>query len=470
MPPFTSPTAPRPDLGSYGGPGWGTLRTPFVTLRFGGFEIPLLDAASYAADDPTRPIVPSALLLVDFVYSLSTRIGVGNNVMITMLDPQWDYLERLVSEAGGEGNRKLFSFSFGWRGMDDDKLGQQGVTFFLNGIDITTQPFQGARITLRGTDQGIKLCTRAESRSFAPTTPISQVIKQVIESDPSLEGEIDEIPTPVGPDLNRMENRTPMEYIRTLLSVSKSSLGSNTFAWVIRPSAITGKTKIIITEANSSVIKQATHSYIYGRDRDGEMFSYTPHMDGALILALGGGRSSGIGIDPRTKTITKVQSTQNEDPKSEAKRVHQTPEVDTKIHEIPFRSLDQIEGFVRGQRSRIDLHAYSASATVLGNIGLQPLDFINILMMKNDPIGNVTGLDSNSLYQFGSGTYRIDQVEHLISGGTFRTNLTLFKNSGFVGEGEEGQPIPITFSTPRRDDFGNVVAEVRPLRTLDSPE
>lgn len=451
---------------SLSAPGRGTLRTPFVTLKFAEFEIPLLDAAAYSKDDPSQPIAPATLLLTSFNYTLSARMGIGNSVSITMLDPNWDYLERLASESGGEGNRKLFSFSFGWRGIDDQRLGLQGISFFLENIEIDiSDPFKGAHITLRGIDQGIRLTSTPKSTTFLPATPISTVIKQVIEeADPSLEAEVDPIPTPVGDGSNRMENRTPMQYIRHLLDISKDAFGGNTFVWLIRPSSVAGRTKVVITSAMASLNKVPVRRYVYGRDRFGEMLSYRPKLEGAILLALGGGRATGIGIDPRTKTIVKVTSTQNEDPKLEPKRVHQTPTEDTKIHEVPWGSLDQIEGFVRGQRAKVDYFGYYAEAVVLGDISIQPFDQVEVLVLKTSPGGGVSRADANSVYNFASGIFRVESVEHVITAGTFQTNLTLFKNSGFVGEGEEGQHVSSYFKSPNTNDFGDVIVEVQPLR------
>jgi hypothetical protein len=408
-------------------------RTPFVDLLFEGNTIPLLDGPAVTSSS-------TPLFLRDFSYLQTNQLGVGGKVQMRFLDPGWDFLSEILSGASRAQKRTRFSFRYGWRGIDDAvPLGELQMT--LLAAEVAPVPYKGAEVTIRGVDGGYQLSTRILSGGFPPNLAISGVLKQVIESVPDLEADVTSIKTPVGEESNRIENSTAIAYIRSLLSISRGARGESSFAWVVLPGSTPGKTLIRILPDNLST--SPVRRYLYGRESQGEMLDFSVTMDAQRILLLGGNRVSGIVVDPRTKTIRRITSTQDEDLKDAEKRPLPTVVEDTRLFELP-RSEEHAENRVRSERADVDQAVWTADAEIWGDTGIHPMDRIEVVVLKTDPQGRGEPINETSIHEFSSGIYRVRTVEHTISAGTFRTRLSLFRNAGAVGAGEEGIPLSIT--------------------------
>jgi hypothetical protein len=432
--------------------GAGTVRTPFVDLFIGKHRISLQGGrpSSGSPRDTLRAELPDSnlfpLYLVDFRYASQNATGASQDVTITILDPNWDYLESLV--ASNVEARESLSFNFGWRGIHD-RIGTQPIRFVLKNFTISYLPFQGAKVALQGVDAGVSLSYARSTGAFTATDRIDDVIKRVIElANPNLEVEIDSIDQKVGKH-NIMENRTVSEYVNHLLKIAKGASGSN---FIIRTEAGSSpeKTKIVIRAdiAQKTVIR----TYTIGRERMGTMFEFNPSAVGSVILSLGGGKASGASVDPLTKKVTKVTSTHLEDqPKTAEKTVNAVPIADVGFSELPFSELADVQGFVRGSREAIDSHQFSATAVVLGDPGLTPQQQISVRVLKSNVPGSDTEAITDRSLVHTSGIYRIDEAEHIISAGMFRTNLNLYRESGYFGAGELGQRLKAVFSSAVSD-------------------
>lgn len=420
------------------GPGHQSLRTPFVTLRLdtsqGSFEIPLLDdtRASGSIRQQGFEKSPQFLLLKNFSYEKEIRTGYANTCSITFIDPQWNYIDTFIQEIDQAKNR--FSFTYGWRGIDDaESVAQTVVGFLVQSIDVQLIPFQGAQVTLNGIDDGYLLSFNPQQRGFDPKTPISEVITKVILDATGGVADvlITPIAQPVGVEHCRMENQTPIQYIQHLLHVAKSTLGSPSFRWDIKPATNQGRTQISITVEEAKLKEPPSRRYIYGREFDGRMISFMPRFLGLNLVSRGGGRVSGITVDPEKKTVLRLTSTNTEDaghnPRKEA-----APQKDSAIYEVPF-DRDKTEAMIRKERERVDRYLYEATAVVYGDTGIQPLDNISIFILRGDAGQRGFNLDDTSLHKFGSGIFRVNTVTHTIQAGSFTTQLELYRNSGLLG-------------------------------------
>lgn len=446
--------------------GAGTVRTPFVDLFVGSHRISLQGGrpSPEGGKDELRAELPDSsllpLYLMDFRYATRNATGVAQEITITILDPNYDFLEALI--ASNVEARESFSFNFGWRGIHD-RTGNPPIRFILKSFSVSYQsPFQGAKVSLQGVDAGVSLSYSRSSRAFPVTQRIDSVIKQVIEAvNPNFEVEVDPIEQAVGDEHNKMENRTVTEYVNHLLDVAKGSGISGSSNFIIRTERGTSaeKTKILVKADVPQ--KTVIRNYIIGRERKGQMFEFNPSAVGSVILSLGGGRASGAAVNPLTKQVTKVTSTHLDDqPRTAETTMNEVPKEDTGFSELPFSALADVQGFVKGNREAIDSHQFNATAVVFGDPGLIPQQQILVLVLKSNAPGADTERVTDRSVVHTSGVYRIDEAEHIVSAGLFRTNLTLYRESGFFGAGEKGFKLPINLEPTSSDSAGIKVTDL----------
>lgn len=414
------------------GAGQGTVRVPFVEMYLRGQSIPLLDAGNFFDQNkdlrdplPRKPV----LLLLDFRYVLTGTNGYGNDVSLTILDPQGDYLMALLINANSDN--AAFTLRFGWRGIDD-QVGGRFPELFVTGVSAKQDTgFEGVQWEIRAVDAGYALFTQEVSHAFDPRAAISDVITEVLErTSDRYSPEVESITTPVGNGHNRMENVTPFAYIESLLQVASGGPGATSDYRTVFKSGSFGKTRIIIT--SDKINDGITRRYIFGRENQGTMLEFRPHVEGILYLAAGAAKSIARGVDPRTKKSFVRTSSQQEDSSTEQRKINETPHNPGKVYMVPWQNREHAEGFIQGMRQMMDNHTMFADAVVYGDTGLLPLDQISILALRPGSTDKVEGINDKAIL-FYSGIYKIERVEHLISAGTFQTQMHLYRNSSPFG-------------------------------------
>lgn len=459
---------PKEQLDGIGGPGQGNLRIPFVDLFILGTRIPLLDSGR---DVPGPPLpgqnrvvqaVEKPLLLVDFRYYLKSKIGAANNVSMTIIDPNWDYLENLMManlKARGE-----FTFEYGWRQDSNVRQGARISGLLLRSYTVTYLPFQGARIQIDAVDKTVQMSFERLTRAFGVTQKISSIIRSLISEVDGVECDVEEMEQVVGPEHNRMENQTRIEYIMHLLEVAKSqsTSGADFIAKVIPA----GPTSVVLKIFSDIVQNSASKTFIVGRERQGRMIDFSPSVLGSVLLSMGGGKAIATGVDGKTKNIVKVTTTDNDDLTTHPERVNPTPNEAQAVYELPLTRPSDIEGFVKGMRGRIDKVAFNATATLLGDTSMEPFKHINIVVLKSNVPGQATRVSDKDVVHV-SGYYRIKTVEHIIQPGMFRTLITLYRESGFAGAGKAGKQIPISFDIQDETDLVRKIVNPLELQQLD---
>ncbi len=432
-PGISSPQDPASTLNNLGfvspvpAHGTGTLRTPFVELYLGGRKLPLIDVGAqfdqlFNLADPT-PTKPK-LLLIDFRYLLKTATSSANEVTITILDPQHDYLLNILSSQ--DSATEPFSFRFGWVGIDD-QTGRRYPDFTVKDYSIAySNSFEGARITLQGVDAGYELYTKEVSASFDPTTPISAVIESVIrQSSSNLEPDVEAITIPVGKHAI-IPQISPLKYINHLLRIAQSGAKANSTYTVEFEPTLLGKTKMIIR--SDGVDEKAIKKYVWGREKMGTLIDYQVDISGATYLASGAARAAAIAVDPLTKNTVQASSTQAEDASTDKKKVLRTPIDPTKVYTVPWSNSDELSGFLQGVRQDADKNSVHCRGVVHGDTDLRPVKQIVVQVLRSNPLGTVNPINDNSLL-LTSGVWKLYSVEHIITAGTFRTLFTGYRNS-----------------------------------------
>lgn len=423
---------PIPNNGGYytqdPGPGQGTVRVPFVDLLINGQSIPLVDVGSFYETDVSSSELAERkprLLLLDFRYKLTGFLAYGNEVSMTILDPQGDYLLSLLMN--NNPATQQFTFRFGWRGIDDS-VGSAFPKFFVSHFSMEQNTgFEGVRVELRGVDAAWTLYAKEVSHAYDPKTAISDVIADVIQrANPGLDSDVEAITTPVGETHNRIENMTPFAYIQTLLEVASGGPGvESDYQTVIRPGA-NGRDVVQIT--SDKPLHNIVRRYVFGREGQGTMMEFRAGVEGALYTAAGATKAVARAVDSATKQATVRTSTQQEDTSLARKKINETPNEPGKVYMVPWQTPEQVEGFLQGVRQMMTKHTMWADCVVHGDAGILPLSQVAIIALKP---GTSEITDKSIL--FTSGVYRIESVEHIIAAGMFRTLFHVYRDSAPFG-------------------------------------
>jgi hypothetical protein len=427
---------------------------PFVDLYLpygpsAAIPIPLLDAKFSAGESFTDagPTTGQRLFLMSMVHSMKNTTSGGNTLTLTILDPSWDFLSTQLAQNQTMSDQE-FRIAYGWRNTlqqgGTSLLQSREATFFVNDIEMQLVPFRGAVVTIHGKDKTASLMSAQISRAFLPMETISSVIEQII-IDAGLYPVVSEIPIPVG-DLCRIENMTPLAYIEELLRIARSASGASNYIVSSRTLPM-GVEVVYVQPAFPTKPNAAIATYVYGRDRTGEMMSFTPRMNNKLLTLFGGGRCTATVVDPITKRLVRLTTTQAEDVVMQPKRSIATPLQASLVVESPYdptTALAQAAAY----RQTADSMQYSGAATVVGNTSLVPAEYINIVVLKGGTsFDTVRTLSVNDLQLFASGTWQMWEVTHQIdSSSGYHTQLELRRMSGFVGAGTAGISVPIDFA------------------------
>lgn len=417
-------------------------RIPFVTLYVDGTEVPLLDAKRPVGQGKVRTFqTVEPLYLQDFTYVQKSQTNTMGEVTLSILDPSNTYLTDLLFDGGARKLESAFSFNFGWRGIDDERQGLRNIPFLVSQVSMEVTPMRGSLITIRGTDRAsMDLLSNSHTASYNPDFNISSVIEMVIrETAPDVEAVIENIPIPVGEGHNRIEGEKPLKYIRSLLDVAQSKTGQNEFYSYVKPSSSQGRIQFVVESKTSN--KKPKRVYLFGRDRDSEMYSFNAMLSDQLLVLAGGVRTSSVVVDPKTKTWRRIESTSVEDFHDGPKLPRQTTQDSNIDVKTPF-ALDKATGLIKGIRADVTSAAWRASATMRGDTTLVPFDRVGVIILKHDNFGDTQHVSQQDVHWFPSGIYWVWEVMHTISEGNYTTSVELIRNAGYVGRGDAANIIP----------------------------
>jgi len=450
---------------------------PFVELYFsnknvtGGeaIAIPLMDypitppspdvegATALSATSPTN-----RLYLVSMTHTIkNVATSSGHSLTLQILDPSWDFLTNITTS--NFSGMKGFSVRYGWRGIDDKRaFSPVRVPFFLNDITVQLIPMKGALVTIHGVDESYKLDGKQVSYGFAPTTTVSEAIRAIL-MDEGFDPIIPDIRTPVG-EFNFSPNVTPAKYIDQLLEIGLGIAGKAGYVRYTRLGSIMGQPQYVIEARNPRKLR-VTKNYVFGREIQGSMLSFTPIFNHKLLMTNGGGKVTAIVVDPETKLFRKATTTQGDDDAEGDKRSDVTPKEAVVVVESPF-DMTKTQAVISTLRQNADSLQWEGDATIVGDTELLPTDCVAIMVLKGGaPYEGTQFLSPNDIYSFATGVWRIVSVTHTISESVgFQTSLRMARYGGFVGKGESGyNAMPFEFTSKVQKVDASNLTEVTPL-------
>jgi hypothetical protein len=429
------------------------------------------DESLLLLDKTNKEYNPNTPLLTEFSYELKSTSG--NQLTVTLIDPTWDYVEKLA-----QASTSKFSFRFGWRAITprhDRPLASPRIGMILTDYTVDfSSPHGGAVITLFAMDTRIVLSWLPLTNfAVAPDTLISDAIEMAVHyvktsGVPGSEGLAVRV---VPPSRNTVDNKynrgncvSALRYIQHLMGIMEPADGSKQGSYVMTavPSGTSGSKTSLLISPRRIEQDRAVRSYLWGRDRTGEMLSYSPKYKGSTLFGMGGMEVEVTGVDPMTKQ-TKKGSSSRVDQQVEGPRLDKKSFGATKCHHTAENDKKNLDRYAENRRDRVDSLVYEAEAVVEGDIDIKPQQIVKIVTLKSSASqGSVQNVRKEDILGLASGIFRVMSVSHVISPGTFRTSLSLHRTAAYDGDVPAAKTIYRPLKTPTQKP-GHVTIEVEKL-------
>lgn len=454
---------------------------PFVELYipqvFGEVPVPLLDykQAQGISAGSRKYQVPETerLYLLSMNHHMRFVSDGGNDISLVILDPNWDFLSSYIAQNFGTSGPK-FKVRYGWRnvqqgtgGPEDTVLQYREAHFFVTELQMELHPFRGAVVTIIGKDLAYDLMQTQVSDGFVETSTVSEVIRQLALRVKMVPVVADIVTTVKG--MNLIQHETMWGYIKRLLKNSMGPKGESNYICYTQRN-VAGQTELHVQPANQEVEGLSLATYVFGRDRIGEMMSFNPVMNQTCLTLFGSANGAAVTINPQTKRLVRSTTTQNEDLVSAPCRSVATPIQPSVVTESP-QSLETARGTAAAIRQLADSYQYQANSSVVGNPVLEPPYYVSVVVLKGGAsFGDAQYMSVNDIHLFASGKWQMWEVTHQIDANNgYVTQLVLQRMSGFVGVANPKSAAPIDFEKNTLGaSLGNAESLVA-VQPLDNP-
>lgn len=349
-------------------------------------------------------------------------------ITITLFDPTYTELERLLLP-----NRDNLRFRFGWTFGDSDgespvvqtRIRDYNTKFSWQGIEIkmelieTSIPDDTAKIrrwpVFTENPQAVNEFSPDSPEGRANGVKISTIVRRLAEEMGYTDTEVDDIEETEGTINTWQNNVSNLTFINEYLMPIAKSAKKGTFDY----NFLIQNRRLIFRTPNFDV--QVARKYVYARDQQSEIIEFSPSFKG--YIATEGGLSSPVAVswDPVSKKQLVSETSYRDNLKERVGLARTRPPVGGKRQGSPGTSYvlpyDDIKVTEAQLKSYFDAGAKSvveATATILGDPTIEPLDIIEIIVLLPD--GKV---------HYFSGNYLVLNVENIITQGSYVTKLGL---------------------------------------------
>lgn len=331
--------------------------------------------------------------------------GVTQSVVFNLYDDSAILLEGLIVQ----GENKLIYY-YGYSGGARSRTYEAMITKYY--IDFVGQ---GTRLTIEAVPQSALDATNPSSESYEGLT-IDQIVRQIADQNGWLVGTIAackpvyETSTEVG-SISNYKNfiryrESDQEFINRIARYAETLEGEKGFIFTLVEDA--NGTTVNFAPKGYEAPEGAVYTYVIGQEND-KVISFTPQFNDSLIALMGGGELLIQGQDPLTNEYVELQI-DNSTVRTDFLKIKR------QVAGSSY-SFDEMKTIAKDVWSRAVSQSYPATLVVRGDLSVEPLQAIEILIMTVD-----------SMMHHSSGTYYVTSVEDVISGGTFITTMKLNKN------------------------------------------
>ncbi len=421
------------------------VRMAFVNLYFDGEMYPLIDR------ETSQGVVQNPLYLLNFSVQVNTWVGAGNTYSIAIRDPQADFLEILCLL-----HRDKFGVEFGWRSVSGEVSSAYHALLILD-WDVLYHPTQGNLVTIRASDVMYKLNLKSSLKQRDPKALISQEISRIFQEN-EIPAEVEPTSNLVGDEKSLQAGMSDMEYLQSLVKAARSATdGRNDYTIL----SLTRNRRPFILVTSDRPRKSVYRTYVYGREREGEIIALASTYAGLETVALGAAFTSAVHIDPVTKAVTNLQTSHLEDASYE-RFFHYDPQGQpSRIWTVPYRTITDSVAYLQGRRYAADKLTYLLNFSIIGDPGVLPFDVVNVFLLKPPTSAALPLREGEADLHFQSGAYQVFQVQHTIVEGRFVTDLQTHRQAGKYGTVQGQKLVVVSQDVSRSSD--SVDRTVQPL-------
>lgn len=420
---------------------------------------------------PGRPVLelkigPDPVAVVPhFLESFSHEVyaaGVSGQATITLFDPSYEYIENLILQ-----HHDKVSFRYGWYSRGE--VERVSMTDWRKGIIWKYSPRfseQGLHIDINLADTPLEASLTVNNESFtfgddSDIHSISDLVKKLADRDLKLKytSETIEESEPCSTPVVRNNMSTP-QFISHLCTLAKARTGRGGYRfWVDENNLVNFR---------SSDPTKFRRIFVFGKDQDSDVISFSPSYDGMQALSKGAGDMAAIGYDELTRSSLEVhydpvKATAALRP-SEVTQADiatfgkfgmtsptpNSPYVAGRLYYLPFSSKEFVEAWGLSKHTMARNIFLTAELVIIGDVTIFPMDSVGIQIVKR----------TDGSYHYLSGYYLVQSVKHQIVNGMFTTTLSL-SSSGIGSAGEELSGSRPTLHVP-------TIRNDTPGRTLES--
>lgn len=374
-----------------------------------------------------RNITKDLGVVESFEYTDTVK-ATGDKFTLTLFDSTWTLLDSsLLRDALESGGVK---FTFGWVG--------QPLPPLRGGRIMTIEPgeisLSGIRYVLQGLDDISSENVGAQAKVFK-VDRVSDLVKEIAEENNwKLEiVETDKIPiAKEGKDTSnkfaRPSGMTDLSFLTFLASRAKSSKKTGRYITYVDYDR-NGK-QVLHFHPSTAPESEVSRTYTIIHDSMGEVISFSPVINTA-VYTHSGIQNLEVGFrDPNTLS-SKVVATKPTDFKGEVADEGRVLPPDGKPIQkfIPSVETTEAETKLASTYSRLSSSVLTASMQVMGDPHLKAGKRIKVI------VKTPKGRD-----YFTSGIYRIEEIQHSVSSGTFTSTMKLQRNSAKTAPTKHNQP------------------------------
>ena len=350
---------------------------------------------------------------------------------VVMFDEEWDVLETFLSRVG---NVAPIQFRFGF----EDHFSQDLEMKMLNYVPTFTQA--GVVITLNMLNKSIAANLRAITQAYAPVEGLYPRISDIVEEIAKRnKWEYLIEPTKVRSGEAIIQNNVPDTHFMTqeLQKLAVNEKGQSGYrVFLDRNNVLHFHTPDFVAHNKREVYR----TYNFARDIDGEVLEFAPEDKTVMMATVGGYDANFECADQRKKRPVVIEGRAKDKAKDniigggKIWPVHDGKEFNRWITR-PFKSPEELEAYAKYRQTWFAQMTFDATLRILGDPHIRPMDYVvvNVLKKNGEP------------HKRWSGKYRVNELEHEITSGSFTTTCSLTRQTGGMGTVSVfGKEIPLS--------------------------
>lgn len=345
--------------------------------------------------------------LIEMKHEVYAKSELGK-VTIQLFDKGMTYLESLFIAANGKAK-----LQYGWLNGPLTPVRRMQTILYQPKFEAF-----GTYLNITFSDYAIANVPQIHDRAFPPSLGIkypvvlSELVEKIMREDGYTKFDIEETVPIEQTDEDydvafRQQSENNLHFIAFKIApyaVSKST-GEAGYNFSINDDTVTFR-----PYKRSNLVPKRV--YLFARDPYGTMVSWAPQVNGTAYLVGGGGKLNAESYDPKEKKPIIKEVTIQKSGQVVVKDGGGSGVYTGRQATLAFDAKDRVGSWGKHKVTRARELAITSTATVLGDPGLAPLDYIEVYVIKAD-----------GGYHYTSGGYFLQKVENSISKGKFETNF-----------------------------------------------